>query len=294
MVSTRRLYTIEEPINTSNLAWSPDGRQIAILDGTWLVLINVSDDGHPIEKKPLKWVHLPNAWEWVHFPTALSWSPQGDRLAVSSSDPDRVCTLLPDGTGLRVLADGRRPSWSPNGDEIAFFSGSGLFLMTRYGPPIRFLAEAYLHQKPASWSPSGRFLAFIDASHRVCIVDKTGGSVRQVAEGWICWANSVIWSPTSEEILATHQGADIDRVFLLKTDGTLLDQFDQLAEPSWNFSGTRLLAKERWTSSKTGIFVIQEDGAKRERIGEGKNPVWSPDGTMIVFSSDGDVVLAQL
>lgn len=33
MVFARRFYATEEPIHGPNLAWSPDGKQIAILDG---------------------------------------------------------------------------------------------------------------------------------------------------------------------------------------------------------------------------------------------------------------------
>ncbi|MGH2693840.1 MAG: TolB family protein, partial [Actinomycetota bacterium] len=39
-----------------------------------------------------------------------------------------------------------------------------------------------------------------------------------------------------------------------------------------------------------GILVVNADGTGEERLSNfGSNPVWSPDGSMVAFDSDGDI-----
>jgi Tol biopolymer transport system component len=103
-------------------AFSPDGRQIAYVDGMgdWGNSIRVMDaDGSHVRvlidwrrggrQKEVMDKHVYN----------LAWSPDGSRLAFDTDAGIWVVGL--DGSGLRlVIRHGGNPSWSPDGSRLAY------------------------------------------------------------------------------------------------------------------------------------------------------------------------------
>ena len=153
--------------------WSPDGQWIAFVFGAFFgardtrpaKVMMVRADGAPQTKDLTK--GTPNSG----FP---SFSPDGTRIAYrvwGEYDGKREY-------GIRVLnlADGsvktltteldNFPSWSPNGDVIAFTRRSGgtedydydIFTMRPDGTNVRRLTDAPGNDSHSSWSPDGKFI----------------------------------------------------------------------------------------------------------------------------------------
>jgi len=136
--------------------FSPDGEQIAYFDGygdsgnsIWVMNADGSGARELVDLKAL-------------WPVSLVWSPDGSRLAFSGwadvrSRHDVVAVVWvvgADGSGLtRVIPQGKRPSWSPDGSHMAYRVGRSLYIADRDGKHVQALVgEVALHQSVA-WNP---------------------------------------------------------------------------------------------------------------------------------------------
>jgi Tol biopolymer transport system component len=149
--------------------WSPDGRHIAYRGsgadggGIGVARANGSDDHRLVR--------------CVDYCSALpSWSADGQRLAFEDqTDPNSpvgIVSSLPDGSDRRLLvADAQEPAYSPKGSKLAYVhvdlvpSGAAvtLFVADADGSNPRALTPPSTRGVAwLTWSPDGRFLAFVD------------------------------------------------------------------------------------------------------------------------------------
>jgi eukaryotic-like serine/threonine-protein kinase len=156
--------------------------------------------------------------------------------------------------------DDTEPAFSPDGESIAFRSereGGGIFVMGRTGESVRRITDSGF--SPA-WSPDGTRLVFATSF--------PAPFNRSFSELWIV-------------TLATGEKRRLSSV----VEG---------AQPSWSPHGQRIAY---WTTSGEGQPVSQRDiwtvaasgGAPISVTSDAAldiNPVWSPDGRFLYFSSD--------
>ena len=179
-----------EEFCTSSLdavSWAPDGQRLAI------ACPYQSTPGDPVEERIciITLAGGGNCWPVSKISAevltggdaSVDWSPVEDRLALSLVSLETGYQTLiylvdPDGRNSVLLAEGRDPSWSPDGGRLAFFR-NGMYLIDQDGsnlePVYQFSSEPPVHETPfwdqnpdpkpgftskASWSPNGRFAAF--------------------------------------------------------------------------------------------------------------------------------------
>jgi Tol biopolymer transport system component len=216
-----------------------------------------TDDAHTVvrEGKLSQLTLLPGR---ESFPTL---SPDGEYLAYSSNGDihlkrvggERLINLTEDSP-----ANDYYPAFSPDGKSIAFRSergGGGIFLMGATGESVRRLTD--LGFDPA-WSPSGEEIAY---------ATDNGDNPR--ARGGV----SQIWA-----------------VNVASGQKRLIFEGDAV-QPSWSPDGSRIAY---WSSAGHGaqrdIWTIPATGgeavAVTNDIHVDWNPVWSPDGKFLYFSSE--------
>jgi Tol biopolymer transport system component len=156
-------------------------------------------------------------------------------------------------------ADDTQPTFSPDGERIAFRSeraGGGIFVMGATGESVNRLTDFGFN--PA-WSPDGKEIAYADES-----------IVTNPAMRWS--SNSRIWAVS----VATGEKR------LVVTEGT---------QPNWSPHGHRIaLCGRLRPGGRRDIHTIPADGGEPVEVTKDPamdwNPVWSPDGKYLYFASD--------
>jgi len=199
--------------------------------------------------------------EW--FP---SLSPDGKWVVYSGSGSGSRQIYLQSVSGQTPLdlsrdttVDDDQPAFSPDGEQIAFRSsrdGGGIFVMGRTGESVKRITHMGFHP---SWSPDGTHLAFTSENVELYpqnsvgqsglwIVNVTTGEVRLLYEGDAVLAS---WSPHDQRIAYTHR----------------------LGNPT-----------------QSAIWTIRVSGGTPKPVINERatnwNPVWSPNGRYLYFSSD--------
>ncbi|MEN9938773.1 MAG: hypothetical protein RLZZ387_5352 [Chloroflexota bacterium] len=230
------------PRRIAAYAWSPDGRQIAVIERGALhkpgALRLLEPDTGTSERR----ARLP-AYE-VEGP--LRWSPDGHRLAwsVEVSPDDRTNMLhevrllnLQHGTIRRVVPPGScqtsAPVWRPDGRALALLATPhpygfqalyGLASWHVEGSATRYLTRDPLVIAGAAWSPDGKQL-YLSARDRgitqqLYALDVTTGALRRLTDGVRSFGPPAI-SPDGRWLASTVISPDqLAEIWLVATDGT--------------------------------------------------------------------------
>lgn len=205
-----------------------------------------------------------------------------------------------DGTGLVMLGSGYDPTWSPDGQRVAFSRDFDLYVMDADGANVqRVGGNPGVGASWPTWSPDGRRLAYnfvhIDGveyeevPQTTAVVSLDGASAPVI----IPHSYAPAWSPDGSRIAfgvwGTVTGAGTG-VWTVAPDGS--DRRELLpgrdvnwapAVPAWSPDGKRIAF-----AGYDGITVMNADGSNRRVLfsvrGTADRPAWSPDGQVIVFS----------
>ncbi len=199
------------------------------------------------------------------------------------------------------------PSLSPDGNFFLYAGKAGkrsrLFLQrVGGGKALDLLPDSAQEDTQPAYSPDGQQIAF--RSERdgggLFVMGATGESVRRVTD----FGFNPAWSPDGREIACATEGivdprirrerSEVFRVNLATGERHLVSRGDAV-QPSWSPHGFRIAY---WGKSPAGQRVI-----RTVPVGGGEavpvthdlsidwNPVWSPDGRYLYFTSDRSGVM---
>jgi serine/threonine protein kinase len=305
--------TPNTPSNEIEPVFSPNGEWIAFRSTREPAGVYVMEAGGENVRLVIAGCHHP------------SWSPDGKEIVCSTAgheDAPTTRNTFPSTLWIanvqtgdkRLLCenDAMQPSWSPNGDRIAFWfmhpnSGrSDIATVSRNGGPIEVITEDEPTEWNPVWSPDGKFLYFAsDRSGNMSFwriaIDEQTGKTQGEAE-----------TVSTPSIINRHLSFSRDgrRMIYVQTDqqaniqGVKFDQNTEktVGQPFWITRGDRrmflpelspdgsrfVMRLQRRTQDD--IVVVNRDGSNWRDLTTDtffdRYPRWSPDGKRIVFTSD--------
>jgi Tol biopolymer transport system component len=152
---------------------------------------------------------------------------------------DNLWIMDSDGNNLHQLTstetwENTYPSWSPDGNKIAFFRW-GILGDESEGKPGLIVIDVnsgqealvvkdvgFANYAAPVWSPDGQFIAYLqsgleDASH-IMVVPSNGGEPVQITD--LSGTNyGISWSPDSQWIIFTHQTSTELEIFIVDREG---------------------------------------------------------------------------
>ncbi len=214
---------------------------------------------------------------------------------------------LLDGTFSQLTSEPRQeffPSLSPDGSFVAYASRAAgnwdVYLLRAEGQrPINLTEDSREDDMQPAFSPDGEHIAFRSAREGggLFVMGSTGEFVRRVTSfGW-----NPAWSPDGKEIVfatAAISHTPFDRpvgselwVVDVETGATRLLAAGDGVQPNWSPGGRRVAY---WGLSEGGsqrdIWTLPVEGGDPRPVTQDAavdwNPVWSPDGRYLYFSSD--------
>ncbi len=228
-----------------------------------------------------------------------------------------VYAVDPDGTDLqKVSADDvamADPAWSPDGTRLALAASPGsalkgntqIYVIHADGSDLTQLTHDPLAQNlDPAWSPDGSRIVFSTLSDDLArsglvLIGADGKGETRVTKGSI--DSSPVWFPDGKRILFVRSPEGISEIHVVNADGTgdhvvrgATGGF--IASVALSPDGTKIAFARLDPSfgvKNFDIFVAGVDGSGEVRLTDTVPPegdqVWSPDGTRIAFSREGDI-----
>ena len=223
------------------------------------------------------------------------WSPDGEEIVFVSSRDGNCDLYLMDADGadqVNLTESGRDelyPSWSANGRQVVFSADEQLHIIDVASGEVAQLTNTRLIHSYPDWSPDGDFIVFSGGSepagpgvvHQIYVVPVAGGDEQPLTDG-----DSLLvaprWSPDGRHI-AYFDHAEPFQIYVIDSDDGAAVALGHGGHLSWSPDGA-LVHDREVAPGDVDLFV--DDAPLIGGPGIDTLPAWSPDGSVIVFSSD--------
>jgi uncharacterized delta-60 repeat protein len=199
--------------NATAPVWSPDGRQIAVGDGSKGDIFVMNANGSHVRLVVKGFAGSP------------TFSPDGKRIAFSRPASNTIWSVRTSGKKKhKILSNGSSPAWSPDGRRIAFVardkSGLDIYLASSTGHGRRQLTHVGDATTPV-WRPNGRqILVFLapETGWELAVVNVSNGATRVVARDVNQGARPA-WSPDGKRIAYVRYGSASQQLVTIRSTG---------------------------------------------------------------------------
>lgn len=262
-------------------AWSPDGKQV--------VYEKVDYTPRPQNQLLYSW---DPAYQYRYTDVFPSFSKDGTLLVTSKDVDSSVVTMNADGSNRKLVFQAVQgaafaPSWSPDGQRIAFgyggflqgrrTAGAKVVLVNRDGSGVRELTADMPNAGFPSWSADGKEIVYRsfgpkDMGLRIFNLDTQ--TTRSLTDGS---DNLPYWSPDGTRILFTRKQGDNFDIYTIKPDGTDVHRLTSFpandAHAVWSQDGQHIL----WNS---GEYGFKDEAALYDNS-------FQPYGSIWIMNADG-------
>mgnify|MGYP000986885888 CR=1 FL=1 len=216
--------------------------------------------------------------------------------------------------------DKAKPSFSPDGTKLIYSGYNGgrssngipleadiwLLDLSQTNPQPVDISLRAGNDWYAAWSPDGAKIAFTsyyreDKTPQLFLMNADGSSQTRLSDQWA--ESYAAWTPNGEFLLFVQSVNGVDALYM-RDKFSLFDTsvyFDRstvegrlglVSEPNMSLDGT-LIAYTRTSGSKRNIFIApyaERGGGVTQLTDSGvdSSPYWSPDGSMLLFTSERD------
>lgn len=215
-----------------------------------------------------------------------------------------------------VDGDESSPEWSPDGSRVAFVGGpsgtADIYVVDADGGNLRQVTATPACEDTPTWSPDGQHLVAAsklgckdDLSSSLVLLNSDGsGGPQPIVKAPALWPD---WSPDGRHLVyvGANSAGDDSAIFVSDPDGANGDPLElpginTPSEPSWApdshsiafISPTNTYDHEVPAEANEDLYVTDADATKVDRVtttpgNDHWPPAWSPDGTTLIYSSDG-------